>query len=86
MGQNLSDLKVVDTSKDVLSPTDRNADIILGVIWASAFYSCAMIFCACTLLNRWSGPKGDRSVNICSVFGAFVLSIAWPVVLILVRT
>ncbi|KAL1868440.1 hypothetical protein VTK73DRAFT_3648 [Phialemonium thermophilum] len=46
MGQNLSDMNVVDTSKDVLSPTDRFADILLGIFWAGALYACGIIFCA----------------------------------------
>lgn len=86
MGQNLSNLQVADTSLDIISPTDRNADFILAVLWGGALYVIAMIFTTCKLLARWAGPHGDRSLNICSVFGAFILSIAWPLVLIFVRS
>lgn len=86
MGQNLSSLEVVDISLDVISPTDRNADFILATIWGSVFYIIAMIFTTCKLLNRWGGPNGDKRINICSVLGALILSIAWPFVLIFVRS
>lgn len=86
MGQNLSNLKVADTSLDILSVPDRDADITLAVIWASVFYACGMIWTTCKLLNHWAGPHGDRHISICSGFAALLLSVAWPFVLVFVRS
>jgi hypothetical protein len=83
MGQNLSlSEKFADTSKATLAPWDRNADIIVGVIWACCLYAIGMIWCAVGLLRRWSGPDEERGVNIFSVLAAFLLSSGWPVILL----
>jgi hypothetical protein len=80
MGANLSSTEVVDTSKDIISPTDRNAEAILAVAWAGTFYSFGIIWCVMRLIDRWRGPHGDRSINFVSVLAAIVMSTAWPVV------
>ena len=85
MGQNLSDMTPVDTSKDVLTASDRMADIFMAIFWAGSLYVCGMIFCICSLLGRWSGPNEKRGLNICSVLGAMLLSTGWPVVLLFMR-
>ncbi|KAK3935100.1 hypothetical protein QBC46DRAFT_58634 [Diplogelasinospora grovesii] len=82
MGANLSSTQVVDTSKDIISPTDRQAEIILGVAWLGSLYGIAMIWCAVNLLQRWAGPHGERGVNFFSILAAFLLSTGWPVVLV----
>ncbi|PHH90528.1 hypothetical protein CDD83_3370 [Cordyceps sp. RAO-2017] len=82
MGANLSSTFVPDTSKVVLSEPDRNADIILAIIWVLVLYACAMIFSTCTLIDRWKGPTDKIRVGAGSVVGALVLSTAWPVVML----
>lgn len=82
MGANLSNMVEKDKSGIVLSPNDRNADIILGVLWACSIYGVASIWCAVTLIGRWSGPHGERGVNMFSVLAAFLLSTLWPVVVV----
>lgn len=83
MGQNLSlSEKFADTSKATLAPWDRNADIILGILWACALYGIGMIWAAVALLRRWSGKDGERGVNFFSIIAAFLLSAGWPVILL----
>ena len=82
MGNNLSSTFVPDTSKVVLSPTDRNADIIMAVIWILTLYACAIIFSTCTLVDRWKGPADKVRVGPGSVAAAALLSTAWPVVML----
>ncbi|KAK0609947.1 hypothetical protein B0T17DRAFT_501180 [Bombardia bombarda] len=87
MGQNLSlSEPFADTSKAILSPTDATADTILGVIWICSIYGLASIVCAVHLIQRWSGPNGERGVNLFSVLAAFLVSTLWPVVLIYLFT
>jgi hypothetical protein len=81
MGNNLSSTFVPDTSKVVLSPPDRFADILLVVIWGIVLYMCAMIFTTCTLIDRWKGPSDKIRVGGGSVLVAIFLSTAWPVVM-----
>ncbi|UNI13853.1 hypothetical protein JDV02_000551 [Purpureocillium takamizusanense] len=80
MGNNLSSTFVPDTSKVVLNVPDRNADILLGIIWLLVLYVCAMIFSTCALVDRWKGPADKIRVGAGSVMGAALLSTAWPVV------
>ncbi|KAL0465244.1 hypothetical protein QR685DRAFT_558145 [Neurospora intermedia] len=83
MGQNLSlSEPFADTSGVVLSPQDRHADIIVGVVWACAIYGMGIIFCAVRLLERWSGEHGERGVSFAGVVGAFLCGSAWPLVLV----
>ncbi|GJN77082.1 hypothetical protein PLIIFM63780_000570 [Purpureocillium lilacinum] len=63
MGNNLSSTFVPDTSKVVLSVPDRNADIILGIVWLLALYACAIIFSTCALVDRWKGPADKIRVG-----------------------
>ncbi|PHH78177.1 hypothetical protein CDD80_7262 [Ophiocordyceps camponoti-rufipedis] len=81
MGNNLSSTFVPDTSKDVLSPPDGFADVLLAIIWAAVFYACAMIFSTCKLIDRWMGPQDKKRVGPGGVLGAILLSTAWPVVM-----
>jgi len=83
MGANLSSTEVVDTSKDVTSPTDLFAAYVLVTVWGCVLYVCAMIFTTCALIDRWMGPNLDKPVNLFSVIAAFLLSSAWPAVLVL---
>ncbi|KAM7195040.1 hypothetical protein V8F33_006909 [Rhypophila sp. PSN 637] len=82
MGANLSNLVEEDKSGIALAGPDRQADIILGIIWALCIYGVAMIWCAVSLIGRWAGPHGERGVNMFSVLAAFILSAGWPVVLV----
>ena len=90
MGQNLSTSEpFADTSGVVLSPNDRNADIILGITWACSIYGIGVIFAAVKLLERWSGEhssgggeKGGGAIGLASVVGAFLCGSAWPLVLV----
>ncbi|PHH83260.1 hypothetical protein CDD82_2680 [Ophiocordyceps australis] len=82
MGNNLSSTFVPDLSKVVLSPQDRNADIILAIIWVAVLYVCAMIFSTCTLIDRWKGPADKIRVGGGGVLGALLLSVVWPVVML----
>lgn len=85
MGQNLSSKVVVDTSADVFDPADKFNTRNLGLLWAMSFYGMGMIFCTTRLADRWRGPQGDRSIGFFSVFAAFILSAAWPLVLLIMR-
>lgn len=84
MGQNLSlSEKFADPSGIVLSPWDRNADILIGILWGCSLYAIGMIWCAIGLLRRWAGgPDNERGINIFSVLAAFLLSTGWPVILL----
>ncbi|KJZ74953.1 hypothetical protein HIM_05684 [Hirsutella minnesotensis 3608] len=82
MGANLSSTFVPDTSKVALNAPDKAADILLGIIWILVLYACAMIFSTCTLVDRWKGPSDKNHVGAASVFGAVLLSTAWPVVML----
>lgn len=81
MGGNLSSTFVPDTSKVVLSPTDRTADFILVALWGGAIYAMAMIFSTCALVDRWRGPLDKHRTGPGSIMAALVMSTAWPVVL-----
>ncbi|KAK4225857.1 hypothetical protein QBC38DRAFT_251222 [Podospora fimiseda] len=82
MGQNLSlQEPFADTSGAVLSPTDRVNIIIMACLWAGSTYGIGMIWCAVTLLQRWSGRNGEKGVNIFSVLAAFILSSGWPLIM-----
>jgi hypothetical protein len=82
MGQNLSlQEPFADTSKAALAPQDRLNDIILGVTWVGCLYGIGMIWCAVSLLRRWSGGNSEREVGMVSVLAAFVLSTGWPAIL-----
>ncbi|KAF4469195.1 hypothetical protein FALBO_3893 [Fusarium albosuccineum] len=81
MGNNLSSTFVPDTSGVVLSPEDRGSAIKLGIFWAVSLYGCAMIFSTCALIDRWKGPYDRIRTTPGSVFGAVLLSTAWPVVM-----
>ncbi|KAL6884964.1 hypothetical protein HDV57DRAFT_515963 [Trichoderma longibrachiatum] len=59
MGNNLSSTFEPDLSKVALSPSDRGADIILGVIWLLVIYALVMVWTTCALVDRWKGPQ-DR--------------------------
>jgi hypothetical protein len=86
MGANLSlSEKFADTSKVALAPWDRNADIILGILWACSLYGIGMIWCAVALLRRWDRGD-DRGVNFFSILAAFVLSAGWPAILLYFAT
>ncbi|KAF7564034.1 hypothetical protein G7046_g119 [Stylonectria norvegica] len=82
MGNNLSSTVVPDTSADVLAPKDRANTIRMAVIWAGALYACAIIFSTCALVDRWKGPYDRVRTGPSSVLGAFLLSTAWPVVMV----
>ncbi|KAJ4401250.1 hypothetical protein N0V85_005562 [Neurospora sp. IMI 360204] len=76
MGQNLSlSEPFADTSGVKFSPSDRHADIIVGVTWACSAYGIGVIFCAVRLLERWSGEHGEKGVNLASVRGLWYLFI-----------
>ncbi|KAF3075188.1 hypothetical protein TsFJ059_003170 [Trichoderma semiorbis] len=82
MGNNLSSTFIPDTSKDVLSPTDRTADIILGVTWLLVIYAMVMIWTTCALVDRWKGPQDRIRVGGGRVMMALVMSAAWPAVVV----
>ncbi|KAF4341032.1 hypothetical protein FBEOM_5083 [Fusarium beomiforme] len=81
MGNNLSNLVVPDTSKDVISPQDAESLMFLGIFWASTLYACAMIFSTCALIDRWKGPYDRVRMSLGNVMAALLLSTAWPVVM-----
>lgn len=82
MGGNLSSTFKPDTSKDVLSPTDRHADIILGVTWLLVIYAIIMIWTTLALVDRWKGPQDRIRVGAGRVLMALVISAAWPAVVV----
>ncbi|KAH8126431.1 hypothetical protein LI328DRAFT_146027 [Trichoderma asperelloides] len=80
MGNNLSSTFEPDLSKVVLSPTDRRADMILGITWLIVIYLMVMIWTTCALVDRWKGPQDRIRVGGGRVFMALVMSAAWPAV------
>lgn len=66
-----------------VSPTDQVAVIILGVAWAGTLYAVGMLWTICALIDRWRGPHGKVDIGFFSVVGAFIMSAAWPAVLLL---
>ncbi|PNP54061.1 hypothetical protein THARTR1_05268 [Trichoderma harzianum] len=82
MGNNLSSTFVPDTSKDVLTPSDRTADIILGVTWLLVIYAMVMVWTTCALVDRWKGPQDRIRVGGGRVMMALVMSAAWPAVVV----
>ncbi|KAJ6788991.1 hypothetical protein PWT90_02587 [Aphanocladium album] len=82
MGANLSSTFEPDTSKVVLSPQDRFADILTAGLWAGALYAIVMIWTTCALIDRWRGPMDKIRTGPGAVFGALILSTAWPVVML----
>ncbi len=81
MGQNLS-LVWPDESLDVLSPGDALNDVILAILWAGSVYLIGMIFCTVKLVDRWRGKREEHSTSFGSVLGAMIMSLVWPLVLI----
>lgn len=81
MGQAFS-VEFPDTSKDVISAADAFTELVLAVCWAGSFYAMGMIFTSLQLIDRWRGPRDDYSVGLSSVLAALLLSIAWPIVLV----
>ncbi|TVY82527.1 hypothetical protein LSUE1_G004563 [Lachnellula suecica] len=86
MGANLSDMKVVDTSVDIISPEERGTEVRIAILWASSFYVFAMIFYTCALADRWRGPHGRSPIGFAGVVGALVCSAAWPLVAVYLFT
>lgn len=83
MGQNLSlQEKFADTSGAKFAPQDSFNTMILGIVWAISAYGIGMIWCAVTLLSRWSGREGDRDPNLFSILAAFLLATAWPMIML----
>ncbi|XWW97523.1 hypothetical protein V2A60_005507 [Cordyceps javanica] len=82
MGANLSSTFEPDLSKVVLSPQDRFADILVGILWACSLYAVVMIWTTCALIDRWRGPSDKIPTGPGSVFAAIILSTAWPVVML----
>ncbi|KAI1002014.1 hypothetical protein K3495_g6189 [Podosphaera aphanis] len=84
MGGNLSSVEVVDTSADIISLSDYNADILLLVFAAGSFYAMGMILGTLRLIDHWRGPRGENEVERSKVLLAIFLSVAWPLILIYV--
>ncbi len=83
MGANLSKANLwPNESKDVITPSDAFGELVLALAWLGSWYAIAMIFTTVKLIDRWRGPRDDHPTGFGSVLGAFILSIAWPVVLI----
>ncbi|KAK0666756.1 hypothetical protein QBC41DRAFT_147034 [Cercophora samala] len=83
MGQNLSlEEPFADTSGAKFAKEDQMNSIILGIAWAGSVYGIGMIWCAVTLLSRWSGRESDRDPNLFSVLAAFLLSTGWPMIML----
>ncbi|CAP62249.1 uncharacterized protein PODANS_5_12040 [Podospora anserina S mat+] len=83
MGQNLSlEEPFADTAGAVFAKEDQMNSIILGIAWAGSVYGIGMIWCAVTLLSRWSGRESDRDPNLFSVLAAFLLSTGWPMIML----
>lgn len=68
---------------DAVSPTDAFSALLVGIFWAGSLYAVGMIWTTLALIDRWRGPHGLNDINLVSVIGAFILSIPWPAVLIL---
>lgn len=60
---------------------DTASQIMLAILWVGSIYGIIMIGTTIALIDRWRGPHGKHSINICSVITAFLLSTAWPAVL-----
>jgi hypothetical protein len=84
MGANLSTAIVthVDTSLDVISPQDAFNTRNLGLLWLGSIQGIMMIWATILLVDRWRGPHGTSKVGFTSVVAAFLLSAAWPVVMV----
>jgi len=82
MGSNLSAQIAAEDVGDPIGAGDRFAEVFLAVAWLGALYAIAMIFCTCTLVDRWRGPNGTRSISAASVLAALLLSAAWPAVFV----
>ncbi|RFU74969.1 hypothetical protein TARUN_7250 [Trichoderma arundinaceum] len=67
MGNNLSSTFEPDLSKVALSPTDRTADIILGVTWLIVIYAMIMD-------TGWSGQGAHGAGDVGSMAGGGGLS------------
>ena len=80
MGNNLSSEFEPDLSGVVLSPMDRDANLMLLGIWCGVLYVFAMIMSTCLLVDRWRGPLDKNPTGPSSVVQAVVLSTVWPVV------
>lgn len=81
MGQYFS-RQFPDESLDVISKPDAFAEFFLAICWAGTFYAIAMIFTTVKIIDRWRGPRDDKPTGFFSVLGAFILSIMWPAVLV----
>jgi len=81
MGSNLS-LIWPDRTNNVISPQDAFGELVLAIAWVASVYMIAMIFTTVKLVDRWRGPRDDNPTGLGSVIAAFLLSIAWPAVLI----
>ncbi|KAH8716532.1 hypothetical protein HC256_005295 [Beauveria bassiana] len=75
-------LVIVDEDGVRSDPQDRFADIIMAALWAGSLYAILMIWTTCALIDRWRGPSDKIRTGPGSVFAAFVLSTAWPVVMV----
>lgn len=84
MGANLSVTTEPDLSGVVWSAPDRTANVILLGLWCGVLYAMAMIASTCTLVDRWRGPNDKYATSATSVFGAMLLSIVWPAVMVYV--
>lgn len=82
MGANLSSTEVPDLSQVTLSSGDQLADLYLLLFTLGSFYAIGMIFGTTQLVDHWRGPYGDRPVTAMGAIAAFILSTAWPLVLI----
>lgn len=85
----LTQLSTVSTSTsntagggDVISPTDKRADLILGLLWGGAAYVMGMLWTVLALIDRWRGRHSTGRIGLFSVVAAFVLAAAWPLVMV----
>ncbi len=84
MGGNLSKPNLwPDESADIISKPDAFGELVLAIAWLGSCYAIAMIFTTVKLIDRWRGPRDDNPTGFGSVLGALILSIAWPLVLII---
>ncbi|KAI6359410.1 hypothetical protein MCOR25_007066 [Pyricularia grisea] len=65
--------------KGAISPEDALNARIFGFLWLGSVYGIAMIWWALALLSRWDR---SRETGAGSVLLAFMLSTAWPVVMV----
>lgn len=80
MGNNLSSTVEPDTSGVVFAVYDRDASIILGVIWGIVAYVIGMIWTTFHLIDRWRGPFDKFRTGGSTVLAAFAMSAVWPMV------